>query len=151
MEPDVGGLLWGIRSGFRDYLDALPDAAVELEHATRGPDGYRFPSAVGSGGFAGRVRITAHGGALDITLALPAIESTPDAGTVLTAETGDRRIRLARLLDVADVATFLIDGGTAHDVALTPDGAEWLGGVYNPWARMDPVRVDRAPVSSDAH
>jgi hypothetical protein len=135
-------LVWGIRTSFREYVAALEDGRFVVDGAEADEDGFAFPRSV-DGAFGGRVRITAHGGALDVTLADPRIE--PD-GTrvVLTADTGDGRLALVRLLDVADATTFAEDGGVAADVALTIEGAAWLGGVYNPWARMDPVRVVRA-------
>jgi hypothetical protein len=136
------GLVWGIRAGFRDYLENLEDARVELEGVVLTPDGFLFPvDPVGL--FAGSLHARAHGGALEVRFAEPAIEQTAD-GVVLSADLGDGRRHVARLLDVADAAILTAEGGVATDVALTLDGSSWLGGVYAPWARMDAVHVLRA-------
>lgn len=132
-------LVWGIRAGFRDYLDALPDARVELTGgAERSDEGFVFPQAAAAR-FAGIVHATAHGGELDVTLADPALEDTGDT-RVLTADVGGRRIVVAALLDAASLDA-LLAGTLSSDVALSHDGAAWLGGAYGPWARMDPVVV----------
>ena len=143
--PGPDALEWGIRAGFRDYLDGLGDAVIELDGLERTPTGFRFPAAPDAvgGGFTGRLHVRAHAGALDLTLARPAIITTTE-GAVLTADIGARSITLARLLDVDDTERLLRDGGEARDVALSIDGSIWLGGVYGPWARMDPLRVLRA-------
>jgi hypothetical protein len=141
-QSNLDGLVWGIRAGFRDYLDSLDDARVELVGVIPTPQGFLFP-AHASGAFGGSLHARAHGGALDVRFAEPALEQTPD-GVVLTAELGDGRRHVARLLDVADSAAFTAEGGVATDVALTLDGSSWLGGVYAPWARMDAVHVLRS-------
>jgi hypothetical protein len=137
------GLLWGIRSGFRDYLDALEDTVLELRGVERTAEGFLFPARAGSG-FGGSLHAVAHAGALDVTLRDPDIEQRPE-GVLLTADLGDGRRDVAMLLDAEDAAA-LRRGATARDVALTLDGSVWLGGVYAPWARMDPVEI-RAPRS----
>jgi len=136
------GLLWGIRAGFRDYFDALEDARLELDGVERTPTGFYFPARP-SGGFSGRLRFTAHGGALDVRFADPSLEQTTD-GVLLTADLGEGRRAVARLLDAASASTLAAHGGVAEDVALTMDGSTWLGGVYAPWARMDAVHVLRS-------
>lgn len=138
--PPRAALLWGIRRGFRDYVAALPDALVELDGVVALDDGYRFPAGPEPRRFGGRLHITAHAGALDVVLDRPAVD-VADGGVVLTADLGAGRRAVARLLDVANVEQFTARGGSADDVALTVDGSAWLGGVYGPWARMDPVRI----------
>lgn len=137
----AGSLVWAIRDSFRAYIEGLPDAETTLaDGAGASPEGFSF--RVGAfPGFEGSLRIRAHDGALDITFASPALEAQRD-GIVLTADTGAGRLPIARLLDLAA----LPEAGSAAraaDVALTPAGSEWLGGVYAPWTRMAPVLLRR--------
>lgn len=133
-------LRWTIRGSFLDYLHALPDVAITIDGVTLDAEGFAFPSSGDALGFAGRAHITAHGGALDVTFADPVIDYSSGAA-LLTADTGDGREPVARLLD-APVSDEFAGGGVAQDVALTIEGSVWLGAVYAPWARMDPVRVE---------
>jgi len=139
-DPGATRLAWGIRASFREYLRGLDDTVVTSDGAAVEPGGFVFPSAGTPGAFRGWVRVTAHAGALDVTLAEPVIE-TRDGTVVLSARTGAGRIVVARLQDATDAESLTRDGGTVHDVALTLDGAVWLGGVYRPWTRMDPLEV----------
>lgn len=134
-------LEWGIKASFRDYLQALPDAREEHEGVEVRDGEYVFPGRADDAlQFTGRVHLSGHGGVLDVILADPAIEATDD-GLVLTADIGGTRQALARLLDAPGIDELVASGGEVADVALTIHGAGWLGGVYAPWTRVDPIRV----------
>lgn len=100
------GLAWGIKDSFLEYVERWPESSVELAPGTgRLPDGrfYFTPDPERPDGqwwFRGGVRLRAHGGLLDVSLADPRLERGA-AGPVLTAETwveGEwRRIPFAEL------------------------------------------------------
>jgi len=86
------GLVWSIKGSFLDYVDRWPDTSIEISPGTGRlsdgsfyftPDPDREPN---QWWFRGGVRIRAHGGLLDVSLADPRVER---AGTdcILTAET----------------------------------------------------------------
>lgn len=134
-------LEWGIRASFLEYVESIPESSVEVVGAERRDGVFRFPARTdGSLEFIGRIRLLAHGGELDVSLSEPAVEEQND-GVVITGDIGGARVALARLLDCPPLPELRVHGGMAADVALTMDGAEWLGGVYGPWARVDPVRI----------
>jgi hypothetical protein len=124
-------LCWGIRAGFRDYIGALTDLTTELvdvEFDTQA-EHWVFPlERTGAS-----LHLNAHGGALDVVISDPRFE---EAGgkTRLVNGNGDP------LAVLADSETTQ-DGMTYRDVALTVEGSLLFGGVYGPWARMDPVHV----------
>ncbi|CAN5225638.1 hypothetical protein BH11ACT2_BH11ACT2_05440 [soil metagenome] len=126
------GWAWGIRAGFRDYFAALDDSEVELRGVSwdAAAEQWRWPSAGGS-----LLRFRAHAGALDIAIADAAIEQR--AGDRYLVHAGG--IALARLLD--DPTTDENGTTSYEDVALTVDGSALFGGIYSPWARMEPVHV----------
>lgn len=132
-------LRWSIRGSFLDYLHSLEDLEIALDGATLDDEGFAFPSSTEPLNFVGRVEITAHAGALHVVFADPAVDFG-SGEALLTSGTGSGREPLARLLD-APSATDFAQGGAARDVALTMEGSVWLGAVYRPWARMDPVRI----------
>ncbi|GEM_PF-6056358 len=133
--------VWGIKESFLSYAEEIAQATIELDGVERGPDGFRFPGTDDPTRFTGRLRIHGHGGAMDVVLADPAIEHTAD-GAVLTADTAAGRLTLARLLDAPAASELAADADIEiADVALTIDGASWLGGVYGPWTRVDPLRL----------
>jgi len=135
IEPEVvrkdTGLVWGIKESFLDYVRNWPGSTVDLAPGSGwlpdgrvyfSPDPQRPPISCR---FRGGVRLRAHGGLLDVTIADPRIESH-DQGYVLTAETWKsdtwQRIRFADLrwqqtgqvetvehtsLDTGDVKTFI--------------------------------------------
>lgn len=86
------GLAWGIKGSFLEYVERWPESSVELAPGTgRLPDGrfYFTPDPERPDGqwwFRGGVRLRAHGGLLDVSLADPRLERGA-AGPVLTAET----------------------------------------------------------------
>lgn len=86
------GLAWGIKDSFLAYVERWPEASVEMAPGTgRLPDGrfYFTPDPERPEGalwFRGGVRLRAHGGLLDVSLADPRVE-TRGTARVLTAET----------------------------------------------------------------
>ncbi|WP_176697502.1 HtaA domain-containing protein [Arthrobacter koreensis] len=86
------GLVWGLKESFLAYVAGCPDGSVELSPGTgQLPDGSFYfspdPDAPAAAlHFRGGVRLRAHGGMLDVSLADPRVEGT-DGRLLLTAET----------------------------------------------------------------
>jgi len=135
-------LEWGIRDTFLAYLDAV-EAVVEADGAERSTDaGIAFPIArIGQRELetTGRFRARAHGGALDLLIAEPAIVRDPD-GWAMHWTSHQGRLLGARLLG-AGPERLDIGSWDFGDVALTAEGAAQFGGNYAPWTRMAPVRL----------
>jgi hypothetical protein len=127
-----------------DYVLTLADAVIEAaggaEHQEEGFVFARGSASADRLNFRGRVRITAHEGAMDVLLADPSlIFEGNDAW--LECTTKDGRLRVVRLLDCPALETLAAGGGEISDIALTMDGSAWLGDVYRPWKRMDPIVI----------
>ena len=137
-------LCWAIRESFLEYVEALPDATISCSAgAQRAEHGFTFPAAEipeteSSLRFVGEVRVSAHAGALNVVLRDPHIV-VDDGGAWLEITTDTGRMRPARLLDAPSLP--VSERASFADVALTLDGASWLGGVYNPWTRVAPIVI----------
>jgi len=136
-------LEWAIRDTFLAYLQAI-EAVVDLRGgAMRTEDGaIAFPLAQTAPDLLqarGRFRAVAHGGALDLLIAEPALRRDAD-GWGLEWASGDGLRTRARLLGEAP-SDILAGDRAFRDVALTAAAAELFGGNYAPWARMAPVRL----------
>jgi hypothetical protein len=132
-------LRWGIKASFRGYLADLDDTLIDLSQgAERTADGgFAWPvvTADGSGVAArGAVRIRAHGGLLDVTLADPVLDLSA-AAAALSFGSPAGRTEVAR-------------GAVAQEeplvVALnvTFAGASLLGGIYAAGTPIDDLLVD---------
>lgn len=86
------GLVWGLKDRFLDYVERWPGSTVDLAPGSgRLPDGrfYFAPDPqrpAGAWWFRGGLRIRAHEGLLDVTVADPRVEARGSAH-VLTADT----------------------------------------------------------------
>lgn len=128
-------LAWGMRAGFRAYLRGLDDLREESRGVRYDPGAERWLFRLDDPDT--HLRFVAHGGVLDIAIRSPRVVQTGD-GAVMVHGPGEP---IARLLGEA-----VIDAEgrvTYQDVALTWEGASLFGGVYGPWARMDPVLLER--------
>ncbi|MEV1130479.1 HtaA domain-containing protein [Agromyces sp. NPDC049794] len=140
----LSSLGWPIKESLLDYLAALEDATVEVDGAERTTNGFHFPvdsSRADGASFQGTVRMTAHGGMLNVEIGFPQIVRV-GSDVMLRVSTPSGAIDLARILDYpADDALLLHSGGVVADIALTTAGSALLGNVYGPWTRLAPMTL----------
>ena len=138
----AGGLRWGVRASFLDYLRGLDDGEVAATgDASFDGGGFEFPLADAAGfdpasgrgvlAFSGAARFRGHGGMLDLLLADPHLECTDEG--VLTVAVDGRRVPFATV--------GLRTGWTDAPTALTREGAALLNDVYRPGTQLDPLSV----------
>jgi hypothetical protein len=163
---DVPALNWSVKQSFLAYVNRSRGRITLVEPAYPGAGGFAFPYAqamqrapsrgsatdadecavqVSEIAFTGGVAFSAHGGALDITLAEPIIV-IDDQGALLTVIGSARpgagtRAVIAELADQSHAST---DVAIALVPLLTDDGSALFGGVYPPGEAMDPVFVPRS-------
>jgi len=161
--PRVSGpaLTWPVRESFLAYVNRTGGRITIVEPAYPGARGFAFPHAPAAGhtsgggpapdsgarrtgelAFTGGVAFSAHGGALDITLAEPVLV-LDDQGALLTVADPARPGHGIRA--VIAVLAGHPHAGTRETAALVPllteDGSALFGDVYPPGEAMDPLFV----------
>ncbi|MFE4975359.1 HtaA domain-containing protein [Kitasatospora sp. NPDC056651] len=157
---DTGALDWGVKAGFRSYIEspASQGGAVELtDGATRNADGtfhfglasatYDLTAHALSSSFTGGVHFTAHHGALDVALSDLKVTTSGTIGT-LTADTASKEsmgaTEITRRNDVP-LVTFTVGRDTTTGVPtaakLTEQGAQAFAGFYRAGTDMDPLSL----------
>lgn len=170
---DEPALNWSVKQSFLAYVNRSRGRITLVEPAYPGEGGFAFPHApavrrtpshgsacdaderaiqVSELAFTGGVAFSAHGGALDITLAEPIIV-IDDQGALLTVigsarPGGGTRAVIAELTDHPHAST---DAAIAFMPLLTDDGSALFGGVYPPGEAMDPVFVPRSLLATTSH
>ncbi|WP_460774683.1 HtaA domain-containing protein [Microbacterium sp. GXF7504] len=126
-------LVWGVKASLLAYVRGMGGGAVETTGVVKEPSGFAFPGTDGDGHtFSGSVRLTAHGGIMDVTLADPAI--VPDGEHwQLTVAHGDGRLAVAAIDALTDRDGFLVASGTV----MTAEGANLFAGPYGPGTPLD--------------
>ncbi len=161
----AGTLTWPIKRSFIGYVES-PSAAGTITlggGAVRTPEGaFAFPLAAGSqyrsvgdlqAPFAGSLHLTAHGGAMDLTLANPSVHIAGPAGTI-TADVTSKSIDTGETTTTGDVALATLDLRAVQATAagdeitfadvpatLTADGAPAFGGFYAAGELLDRVTL----------
>jgi len=147
-------LTWGVKTSFRNYVEAAGGSIALSNGATRAEDGtFIFTaapggdlsiasdgSATGAMRFQGSVAFNAHGGMLKSTLRELGIESGPE-GLVLTAleAPGNQgRCAIAQLGPV-EVGT---DGAITIGSKITFDGMYQIADDYPQGTELDPLQLD---------
>ncbi|GAB2467350.1 hypothetical protein GCM10027029_32190 [Conyzicola lurida] len=157
-EPEApkGGLDWGIKQSFREYIvGPIANGSIDVDGATftNGIVGFApttdgtFDGSTGTGVFAGSVHFTGHGGLLDITLADPVVRiDSATAGSLLVDVNGTERVSFATL-DLSAATTTATDDAvsfTGIPATLTAEGAASFDGFYEAGTELDPVDVQLA-------
>ncbi|MEU3567880.1 HtaA domain-containing protein, partial [Kitasatospora sp. NPDC036755] len=157
---DTGALDWGVKAGFRSYIEgpASQGGAIELTGgATRNADGtfhfglanaaYDLTTHALSSSFTGGVHFTAHHGALDVALSDLRITTSGTTGT-LTADTASKESTGATEItrrDDVPLVTFTVARDTTNGVPaaakLTEQGTRVFAGFYQAGADMDPLSL----------
>ncbi|WBU37061.1 HtaA domain-containing protein [Homoserinibacter sp. YIM 151385] len=149
----AGELRWGVKSSFRSYVTGgIAKGAITVSGgAASASDGrFVFPQSqaeladdarTGSAAFRGAVRFTGHEGALDLTIASPAVRVVSATRGELTATVAGSRIVLADL--ALGGGTRSTSGGalryTGVPATLTAAGVSAFQGFYPAGERLDPV------------
>ena len=144
-----GELQWAVNTEFRAYVTRAGGTVTGGGAATEDGTTTRFPLAsnnvtaegTGSVGYEGSVTFTAHGGALSVTIADPAVRFTGPTSAVLEVTSNSSRIAVATLdLTGASVSA---SGGVvtfgAAPATLTADGVAVFGGSYQEGTALAPV------------
>jgi len=128
-------LVWGIKASLLAYARGMGGGDVQHEGAVKEPSGYAFPGTDGEGHtFSGSVRITAHGGIMDVTLADPAVVPDGDRWLLTVAgPAGADRLAVASIESLTEQDGFLVAAGTA----MTAAGADLFAGPYGPGTPLD--------------
>lgn len=145
MSTAAAELEWGIRASFVQYVEALPDGAVEVGDDVQRRDGafvLRGRRQGQDADFAGAIRFSGHLGVLDVAMDGVTLRGIGDRAAVWTS-VGGYPIELAEVGEVQEQ-----DGGLRADaLTLTADGAALLGGVYRAGAALAPLII--RPVRDD--
>ena len=165
--PDVpatarpwAALTWPVKESFLAYVRRMGGRVTIVRPAYPGEHGFAFPHAPAPGTaqpreltFTGGVAFSAHGGALDITLAEPVLVAD-EQGILLTVAAPARPEGGTRAVIAVLAGSGLTQAPGDEAVALVPrlteDGSALFGGVYPPGETMDPLVVPGsllAPVS----
>ena len=152
-------LTWGVKTSFRNYVEAAGGSITLSGGATRAEDGtFIFMaapggdlsimsdgSATGAMRFEGSVAFDAHGGMLKSTLSELGLEAGPE-GLVLTAPEApgsETRCAIAQLgpisFDKKEVDT---EGAITLGSEITLDGMFQIADDYPPGTKLDPLRLD---------
>ncbi|ROO87271.1 Htaa protein [Actinocorallia herbida] len=143
----AGALEWGVKAGFRRYVQGLPDGFCDVSTEIDLPGGGRFgfPLTGAEGSppfllrFTGTVTFRGHGGLLSVTITEPWLFLRGGAWT-LTVRAASGRLPLA-------VGRPSASSARRVPVALTAEGAALFGGNYPAAEPMDDL-VLRLPTES---
>jgi hypothetical protein len=150
------GLTWNVKDSLVSYVEALEDGVAEAgKPASRLEAGFLFPwddTRRGIDGtrdvlqFQGAVRMSGHGGALDVELRDPRIELDGQRGVLLVRECGARDPDT--MLPFAELEAGRRDEGDrdslmrlVFDAKLTGHGRLLLGGQYAVGQPLSPLQV----------
>jgi hypothetical protein len=132
----MASLEWAIAGRFVDYVRSLPDGEISCgDGAVATAGAFRFPAdAAAALHFTGSVRLTGHGGLLDVVIAEPWISFVDDSFdvTVLDSDTGER---------FALATGSLGDGSTMGPPRLTVDGSDVFFARYPEGFELDPLAL----------
>ena len=149
-------LMWGVKESFRTYFERLPDHVYSLAAGTTRNNEATFSFPVGAqpkllpaGGwqmsFAGTLALTAHHGALAVTLAAPEILLDGIGQGTLSAVVDEENEQLVRM-DIAQLQFAGISGSDEAPQAdfsatLATDGQYLFMGNYFAGEPLDPVAI----------
>lgn len=154
-----GSLHWAVRESFLRYVTVVARGTIESEGVvTDGAGGFIFPLRSASQeddgwhlSFGGWVRMTAHGGFLDVLIAAPEIIVGPSGG-ILVTHTHDTDTPLLPLVKIdpsePTVTDDLYSWGPLQS-QLLPAAEGHFGNVYEANAEMAPLSITmRHPLDS---
>ncbi|GLI28589.1 hypothetical protein ARHIZOSPH14_28310 [Agromyces rhizosphaerae] len=124
----TGALVWGVKSSFVEYVEALGEVEVIAPAARDGDGRFRFPAVGAGGGYAGAVAFRAHHGAMDVVLRDPRLD-----GRGLSMEVDDHGHPQSRMV-IAHV--------DEERAALAASGAVIFDFRYPPGTELAPVLVE---------
>lgn len=138
-----GGLEWGIFRKLVEYVESVPDGAVELSEGAYRTDSGEFGFLAGTqdaetASFIGRVTLSAYEGMLRVVLLNPTVLLDPAGGGVLT----ENPYRAGDLTTIATLGPMTVEAGSySAPATLTSAGTGWLSdGRYPVGQDVDPVR-----------
>ncbi|MFT4819731.1 MAG: hypothetical protein ACJAYE_001611 [Candidatus Azotimanducaceae bacterium] len=147
-------LTWGVKTSFRNYVEAAGGSITLSDGATRAEDGtFIFMaapggdltitsdgSATGAMRFQGSVAFNAHGGMLKSTLSELGVESGPEGLVLTTLEAPGNKGRCAiAQLGPVEVGT---DGAMTIGSKITFDGMYQIADDYPQGTELDPLQLD---------
>lgn len=152
-------LTWGVKTSFRNYVEAVGGSITLSDGATRAEDGtFIFTaapggdlsiaadgSATGSMRFQGSVAFDAHGGMLKSKLSELGVESGPEGLilTVLEAPGNEGRCAIAELGPISfDKEKVGTDGAITLGSKITFDGMYQIADDYPQGTELDPLHLD---------
>lgn len=156
--PAVAGtstLSWGVRASFVQYVEGAGGGEITTSNGA-GRAGDRFTWGTGSGTlaadgsgtvtFPGAVNLTAHGGAMDITLAKLTLTINADKTGTLAATVSSKDMQgndASVNGAIADLAFSSLDGnGGVATVTLNADGAQAFAGFYEAGEQLDTLTIN---------
>jgi Htaa. len=161
------GLTWGIKRSFVRYLSFLPDVSVAIAdgaEATNGsfftfaPDGGGLDTATGMGNlnFRGAVRMSGHGGMMQLHIQNPWISLSPEGATLKMALPGNNVAANSKssemiLANLTLSAPHQSESGILwQDVSafLSEEGATLFNDQYPVGQEMDPMFIHVPHTSS---
>ncbi len=156
MELWRGELRWPIKSSFVEYVRRSGGKVLLEGGAFVDDEEFAYPrgatdsawlvgdAPMGSASFSGAVRLTGHGGMLDVSFRNPQLVfEGEDARLVMQGEGGE-------LIDFAscEIGTPLVRDDVAEwlgvRVILTPEGSRVFNGMYRPYSEMDSLNFTLA-------
>ncbi|PPG32435.1 hypothetical protein C5E10_09875 [Pseudoclavibacter sp. RFBG4] len=156
MELWRGELRWPIKSSFVEYVRRSGGKVLLEGGAFVDDEEFAYPrgatdtawlsgdTPMGSASFTGAVRLTGHGGMLDVSFRNPQLVfEGEDARLVVQGEGGE-------LIDFAscEIGTPLVRDDVAEwlgvRVILTPEGSRVFNGMYRPYSEMDSLNFTLA-------
>jgi hypothetical protein len=150
-KPFTGGLVWGVKKSFRDYIGSTPDgrAAVDAGASVTRNGTYFFVQLDGLR-FGGALVFSAHEGALHLEFADPWIERGDDSEARLTVLTGAADgVRARVCVALLDLGEPEVSHGSLWwrgvPARLSGEGATLFDHTYAPGTPLEPVTVRIAP------